>query len=148
MIRQASCHGGKALCILDFGTRWCWVVSFMLCHILPLGKEPLVPIGYEAAWVLESVSQNWWWWWREVPASAKNLNPNHPASNQSLNWFSYSNSILMSRHAGLEIDKALTRPSHITWQVLWLSEDEYQLKCVYWNKWQVTPFLTRSKWRN
>jgi hypothetical protein len=47
--------GGIAPRIIDLGTRWGWVVSFAPQPLYPPGKEPLVPVGYEAGWVPESV---------------------------------------------------------------------------------------------
>jgi hypothetical protein len=35
---------------LDLGTSWRWAVSFTLLPFYPPGKEPPVPIGYEAGW--------------------------------------------------------------------------------------------------
>jgi len=37
--------GGTTPRILDFCTRWRWVVSFTQRPLFPPGKEPLVPIG-------------------------------------------------------------------------------------------------------
>jgi hypothetical protein len=40
--------GAIAPCILDLGTRWRCMVSFMPWLLSPPAKELLVPIGYEA----------------------------------------------------------------------------------------------------
>jgi hypothetical protein len=57
--------------ILDLGTRR-WVVSFMPL-ILPSGKEPSIPVGWEAGWALEPV----WTRWRrsKLPAHTGNRTP-------------------------------------------------------------------------
>jgi hypothetical protein len=44
--------GGIAPRILDFGTRWRWVVSFTPLPLYPQGKPP-VPTGQEAGWAPE-----------------------------------------------------------------------------------------------
>jgi hypothetical protein len=38
-------HGGKILCILDFGTRWRWVITSLSGHLLPQLGEPVNWIG-------------------------------------------------------------------------------------------------------
>jgi len=37
---------------------------------LLLGKEPLVPIGWEAEWAPEPV---WTWWWQKFPVPTRNV---------------------------------------------------------------------------
>jgi hypothetical protein len=37
-------NGGVALCILDLGTRWRWVVSFTPQLLYPQGKSPWYPL--------------------------------------------------------------------------------------------------------
>jgi hypothetical protein len=68
-------RGGIAQRILDLGTRWrCQLHSLVA---LPPGKQPLVPIGWEAWWAPEPV---WMRWWREkLPAPHGTRSPDHPA---------------------------------------------------------------------
>jgi hypothetical protein len=47
--------GGIAPRILDFSTRWGWVVGFMARPLYPQGKKCLVPTGQEAGWAPEPV---------------------------------------------------------------------------------------------
>jgi hypothetical protein len=64
------------------GTRWRWAVSFTPLATLPPGKEPLLPLGYEAGWTTEPV---WTRWWREkfsVPVGIRT--PDHPACSPAL----------------------------------------------------------------
>jgi len=47
--------------ILNFGTKWCWVVNFMPQLLHPRKRIP-IPIKYEAGWTREPV---WMFWRRE-----------------------------------------------------------------------------------
>jgi len=62
--------------ILDFGTRWRWVVSFTIRPLYPQGKNPwYYCIG--AGWAPEPI---WAWWWREIFADPGGTRtPDHPA---------------------------------------------------------------------
>jgi hypothetical protein len=61
-IKRFREYGSKPICILDLGTARKWVVLFMFWPLYPLGKEPLVSIGYEAEWSPVPV---WMWLERE-----------------------------------------------------------------------------------
>jgi hypothetical protein len=54
--------GGISPCILNFGTTWRWVVSFMPQPIYPQGKSPWYPLDRRLGGASE---QAWTWWWGE-----------------------------------------------------------------------------------
>jgi hypothetical protein len=58
--------GGIAPCILDLGTRWRWVVSFMPRSLYPQGKSP---------WY--SLDRRWWGERFQAPTGART--PDYPA---------------------------------------------------------------------
>jgi hypothetical protein len=65
LLNLAQCHedirksGGITPCILDLGTTWRCVVSFMPRPLYPRGKSTTIPIGWEAEFVPEPVWKRW-----------------------------------------------------------------------------------------
>jgi hypothetical protein len=95
---------------LDLGTRWRWVVTLM-----PLGKEPPVPILWEAGWAPETV---WALWRREE--SLNRIPAVQSVARPCTNW---SN----SAHT-----KSYTRPC--TWRAIANTIKKvfgFHLRCIY-----------------
>jgi hypothetical protein len=82
-------HAMKAYCgsvyihrrILDFGTRWRWVVSFTPRPLYPQGKSPWYTL--DKGWVgprdsLDAMVT------RKIPSPYRDSNPNHPARSLAL----------------------------------------------------------------
>jgi hypothetical protein len=72
---------------LELGISWRWVVSFTPRPLYPRGKNPRVPIRYEAGWAPEPV----WTIWRSensCPHRYSNSDPSvvHPVSSLYTDW--------------------------------------------------------------
>jgi hypothetical protein len=73
-------NGGIAPRILDPGTRWRWVVSFMLRPLYSQGKSSWYPLDRRLGAVLDAVMK------RRIPSPRRESNPRTPIAQSYADW--------------------------------------------------------------
>jgi hypothetical protein len=72
--------------ILDYGTRWSWVISFTPRPLYPLGKDLPISIGCEVGWATEPA---WTLWSRDKSCICQESNLGLPCLRAPLHRLSY-----------------------------------------------------------